>query len=132
MSSLFVVIVTSSMLPVQVSLGLSLCRNLYHNDSTSTISIPTLQVVIRVMIFSFLTLVAFAEGVIYIFDLSPGPFADIIMAWLPVFGVLIFGMQKDIFRTWIVWTSRLVKSPKKPYRKDSTPSLTPDISVRSD
>ncbi len=43
-----------------VSLGLSLCRNLYHTDSTSTISIPTLQVVIRVMIFSFLTLVAFA------------------------------------------------------------------------
>ncbi|KAK0219835.1 hypothetical protein IW262DRAFT_981716 [Armillaria fumosa] len=113
---------------MQASLGLSLCRNLYHNDSTSTISIPTLQVVIRVMIFSFLTLVAFAEGVIYIFDLSPGPFVDIIMAWLPVFGVLIFGMQKDIFRTWILWTSRLVKSPKMSYRKDSTP----DNSVRSD
>lgn len=120
------------MLPVQVSLGLSLCRNLYDNDSTSTISIPTLQVVIRVMIFSFLTLVSFTEGVIYIFDLSPGPFVDIIMAWLPVFGVLIFGMQKDIFRTWILWANWLLKSPKKPYRKSSTPSLTPDNSVRSD
>ncbi|KAK0203930.1 hypothetical protein DFS33DRAFT_1384204 [Desarmillaria ectypa] len=130
-SSLFVVTVTSSMLPVQVSLGLSLCRNLYDNDSTSTISIPTLQVVIRVMIFSFLTLVAFAEGVIYIFDLSPGPFVDIIMAWLPVFGVLIFGMQKDIFRTWSLWTIRLLKSPKKPCRKDPTPSLTFDNSARS-
>jgi hypothetical protein len=43
----------------EASLGLSLCRNLYSHGSRKKISVPTLKVVIRVMVFSLLTLVAF-------------------------------------------------------------------------
>ncbi|KAF8900322.1 hypothetical protein CPB85DRAFT_1439603 [Mucidula mucida] len=133
-SSLFVIVIACSMLPVQASLGLSLCRNLYSNESNRRLSVPTLKVVIRVMIFSVITLVAFCDGVIHIFDKNPGEYVDIIMAWLPVSGVLIFGIQRDILQTWTMWARRLLntrqpREQKKPMDTSPTlPGLTPDNS----
>ncbi|KAF9029149.1 hypothetical protein BDZ89DRAFT_1133230 [Hymenopellis radicata] len=133
-SSLFVIVIACSMLPVQASLGLSLCRNLYSNESNRRLSVPTLKVVIRVMIFSVLTLVAFGDGVIHVFDKNPGEYVDIIMAWLPVSGVLIFGIQRDILQTWAMWARRLpnARQPREQKKSANTsptlPALTPDNS----
>ncbi|KAJ4466845.1 hypothetical protein C8J55DRAFT_492867 [Lentinula edodes] len=58
-SSLFVIITTFSTIPIQVSLGISLCRNFDRSTSSSTISVQTLKMVVRVFTFSFLILIGF-------------------------------------------------------------------------
>ncbi|KAF9071811.1 hypothetical protein BDP27DRAFT_1418631 [Rhodocollybia butyracea] len=108
-SSLFVIVTTFATVPIQVSLGISLCRNFDRTNTSSAISVQTLQMVIRVFTFSFLILIGFAEALIHLLTLSRIEAVDIIMALLPVFGVLIFGIQKDLFQAWSAWT-RMFKS----------------------
>uniref|UniRef100_A0A0W0F9U4 Uncharacterized protein n=1 Tax=Moniliophthora roreri TaxID=221103 RepID=A0A0W0F9U4_MONRR len=102
-SSLIVIIITFSTIPIQASLALSLARNFDRSDARSTISVQTLKTVIRVLIFSFLILVGFAEGLIRLLSRHHTPAVDIILAALPVSGVLIFGIQKDLFQAWKAW-----------------------------
>ncbi|KAF8990922.1 clathrin adaptor, mu subunit, partial [Hymenopellis radicata] len=70
------------------------------------------------------------DGVIHVFDKNPGEYVDIIMAWLPVSGVLIFGIQ----RTWAMWARRLpnARQPREQKKSANTsptlPALTPDNS----
>ncbi|KIY68367.1 hypothetical protein CYLTODRAFT_421687 [Cylindrobasidium torrendii FP15055 ss-10] len=101
---LIVVIITCSMLPIQASLAISLSQNLYSDSaSRPTMSIPTLRIVVRVMIFGFLTLIAFGTATVHLFTSRPGEVPDILMAWLAVSAVLIFGCQRDIIQAWTVW-----------------------------
>ncbi|KAJ3785804.1 hypothetical protein GGU10DRAFT_187571 [Lentinula aff. detonsa] len=103
-SSLFVIITTFSTIPVQVSLGLSLFRNIDSRNTSSTMSTQTVKMVIRVFTFSFLILIGFVEGLIHLVTPYRNTAVDMIMAFLPVSGVLIFGIQKDLFQSWFAWT----------------------------
>ncbi|KAK7437492.1 hypothetical protein VKT23_018564 [Stygiomarasmius scandens] len=103
-SSLFVIIITFSTIPIQASLALSLSGNFDTNDATSSISVQTLKMVIRVLIFSFLILIGFAEGIIHLLSSYRSWAVDLIMASLPVSAVLIFGIQRDFFETWARWS----------------------------
>ncbi|THV07072.1 hypothetical protein K435DRAFT_960045, partial [Dendrothele bispora CBS 962.96] len=103
-SSLFVIIVTFSTIPIQASLTLSLSRKLDVNNVTSPTSVQMFKMVIRVLIFSFLILIGFAEGIIHLLSSYRNWTVDLTMASLPVFAVLIFGIQKDFFQTWMEWT----------------------------
>ncbi|KAJ8073383.1 hypothetical protein PM082_011658 [Marasmius tenuissimus] len=99
-SSLFVIIITFSTIPIQASLGISLLRDFDRSDTRSTICVQTLKMVVRVLIFSFLILIGFAEGLIHLLTEYHKPGIDILLAFLPVSGVVIFGVQKDLFQAW--------------------------------
>ncbi|KAF5350782.1 hypothetical protein D9758_010334 [Tetrapyrgos nigripes] len=103
-SSLFVIVVTFSTVPIQASLALSLLRNFDSKNATSSISVQTITMVIRVLTFSFLILIGFAEGVIHLLTAYRSSAVDLIMASLPLSGVVIFGIQRDLFDTWGKWT----------------------------
>ncbi|KAE9397760.1 hypothetical protein BT96DRAFT_921220 [Gymnopus androsaceus JB14] len=103
-SSLFVIITTFSTIPIQASLGISLFRDFDRNDASSAISVQTVKMVVRVFTFSFLILIGFAEALIHLLTLYRNTAVDIILALLPVFGVLIFGIQQDLFQLWFSWT----------------------------
>ncbi|KAJ7599169.1 hypothetical protein C8J56DRAFT_915976 [Mycena floridula] len=95
-TSLLVVVTTFFMMPIQVSLGMSLFQKLYHGDK-----MHGSKMVMRVMLFSMLTLVAFAVGVIRLLTLRDSRALTMIMGCLPVAGVLIFGVQRDIGMAWM-------------------------------
>ncbi|KAJ3753511.1 hypothetical protein EV360DRAFT_87710 [Lentinula raphanica] len=107
-SSLFVIITTFATIPVQISLGISLCRNIDRNNTRSTMSVQTLKTVVRVFTFGFLILIGFVEGLIHLATTYRNTAIDLIMALLPLAGVLIFGIQKDLFQSWLAWMKLLL------------------------
>ncbi|KAF9256403.1 hypothetical protein L218DRAFT_1081384 [Marasmius fiardii PR-910] len=124
-SSLFVIIVTFTTIPVQISLGISLCRNFDRSDTRGTLSVQSLKMVVRVFIFSFLILIGFAEGLIHLLTEFDKPSTDLVLALLPVSGFLIFGVQRDLFQAWKGWMCRLTRpfpfaQLKKSHRRSST------------
>jgi len=105
-ASLCVIVATGFIVLIEVIIGLSL----YRNRSVITGSGNAIRMVLRVMLFSLLGAVGLGVGIAFIVTWEHGPAFDLIMAALPVSGVIIFGSQMDLISVWMFWKPRRVES----------------------
>ncbi|KAJ7283255.1 hypothetical protein C8J57DRAFT_1291946 [Mycena rebaudengoi] len=87
-SGLVVVSATTCILIIEGYIGICLFRN-----RTLLRSGPTTRMALRVIIFSLIGALCLGVGVAYVLYSKQGPVFDIILASIPVSGVLIFGSQ---------------------------------------
>ncbi|TFK41759.1 hypothetical protein BDQ12DRAFT_720573 [Crucibulum laeve] len=80
-----------------------LAFRLYRNQQTITSGSHWRTTVIRVMVFSFLGVLALAVAVAYAITSQHDQAFDLLLASLPVLAVLIFGTQMDLVRVWAFW-----------------------------
>ncbi|KAJ6567421.1 hypothetical protein DFH09DRAFT_1314534 [Mycena vulgaris] len=97
-SGLIVVAATLLLLVIEVYIGTRLFRSRkLLKDRQLT------RMAVRVMVFSLLGALGLGVGVAYVLYSKQGPVFDIILALLPVCGVIIFGTHMDLINVWFFW-----------------------------
>ncbi|KAJ7499476.1 hypothetical protein FB451DRAFT_39763 [Mycena latifolia] len=97
-SGLIVVAGTLFILVIEGYIGIRLFRSrkLLKDRQLTTMAL-------RVMIFSLLGALGLGVGVAYVLYSKQGPVFDILLALLPICGVIIFGTHMDLINVWLFW-----------------------------
>jgi len=124
-SGLVAVAATLLILIIQGYIGLRLFRNrtLFQDRQLKTMAI-------RVMVFSLLGALGLGVGVAYVLFSKEGPAFDIMLAFLPACGVLIFGSHSDLINVWMFWRPRPAAREVDDVKSPSTHLPTPIIDIR--
>ncbi|KAJ7056172.1 hypothetical protein C8F01DRAFT_1157008 [Mycena amicta] len=89
-----------------LALEIAICIALRKNWTTFKRMRHSMSITLRVMIFTLFGILAISLSAIFVFSDSHGAAINVVLAALPVIGVIIFASQKDILLVWMFWRPR--------------------------
>ncbi|KAF7295661.1 hypothetical protein MIND_01106300 [Mycena indigotica] len=98
-------LVALTLLPT-IALEITICVALRKNWSTFKRMRHSMSITLRVMIFTLFGILAISLSGVFVFSDSHGAAINVILAALPVIGVIIFASQTDILSVWRITRQR--------------------------
>ncbi|KAJ6627645.1 hypothetical protein B0H10DRAFT_2210157 [Mycena sp. CBHHK59/15] len=95
-------LVALSLIPT-LTLEIMICIALRKNWATFKRMKHSMSITLRVMIFTFVGILAITVSGIFVFSDSHGAGLNIVFAAMPVTTVIIFSTQNDIIQVWMFW-----------------------------